>query len=226
MSGDHEDPRRLDLEWFQYFGHQVAAETRQSFSLDFDLQQVVVPDRDAVCLFGRYPDGAQTLELWRFADVAHDGSPAPRHLGDNRWSLPQRSNVIVIWKEAANGPRGGVLARRMTLSWPRRRLLVWFDRSRELVLFDLAGGPERIVADPRTVPELADEYDGLWATKTDRGVAYLLLKQDAPEGRFQPILALDADRDGVPESVRAFDLEAWRRDGWDTRCPHYLPTDD
>lgn len=226
VCGNYHDRRRLTLMWLFIPRDRLIARAEQSFSLDFDAQQVVVLDRDAVCLFGRRSDGSHTLVLWRFADVAADGSPAPRYLGEERWSLPRRESVSLIWYEHPDGPRGGVLARCVTRSGPRQRVLLWFDRSRELVLFDLDGGAERIVADPKTVPELAGEYDGLLAADTDRGVAYLLLQRDALDGRFRPILALDADRDGVPESVRAFDRDTFRTEGWDDRCPYYLPSDD
>ncbi|MBI5433565.1 MAG: hypothetical protein HZA52_12110 [Planctomycetes bacterium] len=215
----------ISIEWRQIVENRLTTETTQNFALDLHLEQVIVPDPRSLCVFGRRADGSTRFEAWRFADVSESGTPAPSYLGGDRWSLPQRTRVVVLWREDASGSRGGLLARCATLREPRG-MFVWFDRSREVVLFDLDGGRERIIASPETVPELSDRYAGLVAVETDRGDAYLLLQRDIGSARARPILALDADRNGVPEFVRAFELTAWVSEGWDARCPRFLPGSD
>ncbi|MBI5433568.1 MAG: hypothetical protein HZA52_12125 [Planctomycetes bacterium] len=165
--------------------------------------------------------GSIEIELWRFDPLDAAGAAAPC-FDAGTWRLPRRSRVDRVWHEAENGPRGAPRALVATRSQPQR-LLAWFERSREIVSFDLTGGAERPVASPSSCAVLTRDHEELFAFDDERGHVYLLLGEVGSSAAATPVVLLDADRDGVPERVLTPRLEEWEREGWSRLSLHCLP---
>lgn len=214
--------RGVCFEWRQVERLRTVGSTRESFVTDYAVDRIAVPDAWTVCVFGRRDDRSTVLEQWNFEALSADGEPAPCWLGRGEWRLPKRTNVTNLWSETPDGPRGRVRDWRPTLSEPTR-LLVFFDRSRELVLFDLAGGPERVVADLGRAPQLTSQHAHLAGRSTDRGDTYWVLAGCGSTKSHDAFLLLDADRDGVPEETRWLTPSEWQTSEWASTCPNCMP---
>ncbi|MCC6409590.1 MAG: hypothetical protein IT453_20710 [Planctomycetes bacterium] len=197
-------------------------EATQKFPTEFQPLDVATAGALDLVVAGR-GKGSIEIELWSFDPLDAAGASAPC-FDAGTWRLPRRSRVDRVWHEAENGPRGAPRALVATRSQPRR-LLAWFERSREIVSFDLSGGAERLVASPSSCAVLSRDHEELLAFDDERGHVYLLLGEVGSSSAATPVVLLDADRDGVPERVLAPRLEEWESEGWGRLSPYCLLTE-